>query len=164
MPEERNDGASGSASKDSCNPKELKDTEEVKAIITPEIKMMDNKAAGGEEEKPAYDTQAFKEKVGPCPLCEHFHYYESRKGKTKGQILVSAFLSLCPKYITADVDTRADELFLEGRSKLTSIMKACDQTAQAIPQIHHDIALQDRYGIRHKVRCIKVEHITEPQQ
>ena len=29
--------------------------------------------------------------------------------------------------------TLADELFLEGRSKLTSIMKACDRSAQAIP-------------------------------
>ena len=108
MPEKRNDGASASASKDSLNPKESKEIEEVKAKIDKlEAKVVDNKAAGGEKDESAHDTIAFKEKVGPCPLCEHFHYYESRKGKTKGQFLVSAFLSLCPKYIAADVDTRA---------------------------------------------------------
>ena len=98
---------SASAFKDYPNTKELEKTEEVKAKIMQETKMVDNKAAGGEKEKSAYDTQAFMEKVCPCPLCEHFHYYESNKAKTKGQIFVSAFLSLCPKYISADVDTRA---------------------------------------------------------
>ena len=57
----------------------------------------------------------------------------------------------------------ANELFLEGRSKLTSIMKACDQVAQAIPWIHNDILLQDWRGILHKLRCIEVLHITKQQ-
>ena len=108
MPEERNDDTSVSVSKDSHNSKESKEIEEVKAkIANLEAKVVNNKAAGGEKEKSAHDTQAFKEKVGTCPLCDDFYYYEWRKGKTKGQILMSAFLSLCPKYIAANVDTRS---------------------------------------------------------
>ena len=67
MPEERNDGMSSSASKDSLSPKESKEIEEVKAKIDKlEAKVVDNKAAGGEKEKSVHNTQVFKEKVGAC--------------------------------------------------------------------------------------------------
>ena len=96
-----------SASKDSPYPKELKKIKEMKAkLVKLEAKVVDDKAAGGEKEKSACNKQASKEKVGKCPVCDNFHYYESRRGKTQGQTLASAFLSGCPKYMTANVNAR----------------------------------------------------------
>ena len=40
----------------------------------------------------------------------------------------------------------ADELFLDGTPKLTSIFTAYEQSAQAVLWIYHDLSLQDQFG------------------
>ena len=40
----------------------------------------------------------------------------------------------------------ADSLFLEGKVKLTTVLKACDKVGQSVSRIHHEIDLVDRYG------------------
>ena len=57
----------------------------------------------------------------------------------------------------------ADSLFLEGKVKLTTVLKACDKVGQSVSHIHHEIDLEDRDGRKHKVKCIEVPFITEPQ-
>ena len=56
-----------------------------------------------------------------------------------------------------------DSLFLEGKVKLTTVLKACDKVGESILRIHHEIDLVDCYGKKHRVRCIEVPFITEPQ-
>ena len=57
----------------------------------------------------------------------------------------------------------ANVLFLKGKVKLTTVLKACDWAAQSESQIHHKVVLQDQHWVKHKVRCIKVPFITETQ-
>ena len=57
----------------------------------------------------------------------------------------------------------ADSLFLEGKVKLTTVLKACDKVGQSVSRIHHEIDLEDWDGRKHKVQCIEVPFITEPQ-
>ena len=56
----------------------------------------------------------------------------------------------------------ANALFLKGKVKLTTVLKACDRTTQSESRIHHEVILQDRHRVKHKVRCIKVPFITKP--
>ena len=44
-----------------------------------------------------------------------------------------------------------DSLFLEGKVKLTTVLKACDKVGQSVSRIHHEIDLEDRDG--RKIRC-----------
>ena len=58
----------------------------------------------------------------------------------------------------------ARALFLQGKVKLTTITRACERTGQTEPTIHHVLELTDRFGKKHKVRCMQVDYITEPQK
>ena len=101
-----NDGVS--TSKDSPISKDSKKIKEMKAKIAKlEAKVVDDKAALGEKKESVYNKKASEDKIGKCPVCDNFHYYESRRGSTKGQTLASAFLSACQKYMAANVDTRS---------------------------------------------------------
>merc|ERR1712240_901537 len=81
---------------------------EMKAKIAKlEAKVVDDKATGGDKKESVIDKKASDDKIGKCPVCDTFHYYESRRGSTKGQNLTSAFLSACPKYVVANVDARS---------------------------------------------------------
>ena len=68
--------------------------------------MADSKEAGGNKQRPAYASQAFIDRIGPCPLCQKLHFYKSKKSRSKGKLLVSTFLSLCPLYVSADVNIK----------------------------------------------------------
>ena len=57
----------------------------------------------------------------------------------------------------------ANALFLKGKVRLTTVLKACDRVGQSESRIHHDVILQDRHGVKHKIRCIEVPFITETQ-
>ena len=57
----------------------------------------------------------------------------------------------------------ADSLFLEGKVKLTTVLKACDKVGESVSRIHHEIDLVDCDGGKHRVRCIEVPSITESQ-
>ena len=57
----------------------------------------------------------------------------------------------------------ANALFLKGKVRLTTVLKACDRTTQAESCIHHEVILQDRQGTKHKIKCIKVPFINETQ-
>ena len=64
------------------------------------------------EEKPGankpYTTEASEEKVGKCLVCNEFHYFQAKKGKSAGLTLASSFLTGCPKYKEATVEGKAD--------------------------------------------------------
>ena len=76
MPDKMNDGAF--TSKDSPNSKDSKKIKKMKAKMTKlKAKMVDDKAGGGEKEKSVYDKKASEDKIGKCPICDSFHYYES---------------------------------------------------------------------------------------
>ena len=57
----------------------------------------------------------------------------------------------------------ASVLYLEGKVKLTTVLKACDKVGQAISHIHHEVDLKDRQGKKYRVNCIKVPFITKIQ-
>ena len=57
----------------------------------------------------------------------------------------------------------ANSLFLQGKKKLTNVIKACEKSGKPQTMIHHDIELVDQYGTKHKVHCIEVDHITDIQ-
>ena len=38
----------------------------------------------------------------------------------------------------------ANALYLEGKVKLTTVLKACDKVGQAVSHIHHEIDLEDQ--------------------
>ena len=57
-----------------------------------------------------------------------------------------------------------NSLYLKGKVKLTTVTKACEKTGETEARIHHEVELVDRYGVKHKVRCIKVNFITDPQE
>ena len=57
----------------------------------------------------------------------------------------------------------ADALYLEGKVKLTTVLKACDKVGQAVSHIHHEVDLEDCNGRKHRVKCIEVPFITEVQ-
>ena len=54
-------------------------------------------------------------------------------------------------------------LNLEGKPKITTVTKACETQGQTQIKIHHIIELTDRMGMKHRVRCIEVDFIIEPQ-
>ena len=49
-----------------------------------EAKVVNGKAAGNDKKETVYNKKASKDKVGKCLVCDTFHYYESRRGSTKG--------------------------------------------------------------------------------
>merc|ERR1711873_258324 len=55
----------------------------------------------------------------------------------------------------------ANALYLEGKVKLTTVLKACDKVSQAISHIHHEVELEDRQGKKYMINCIEVLFITE---
>ena len=60
--------------------------------------------------------------------------------------------------------TLVNSLFMKGKVKLTSVVKACERFGESQPMIHHDLELKDRYGKKHVINCIEVEYITKPQE
>ena len=91
--------------KESKDPKKTKETKAKVAKI--EAKVTDAKATRNDKKETVYDKKASEEKIGKCPSCNIFHYYQSRRGSTKGESLASAFLTACPKYTNAAVKARA---------------------------------------------------------
>ena len=58
----------------------------------------------------------------------------------------------------------ANSLYLKGKIRLTTVTRACERTGETEGKIHHTIELKDREGNKHKVKCMEVGFITEPQQ
>ena len=54
----------------------------------------------------------------------------------------------------------ANALYLEGKVKLTTVLKACDKVGQALSHIHHEVDLEDCQGKKYRVNCIEVPFIT----
>ena len=52
---------------------------------------------------------------------------------------------------------------MKGKVKLTTVTKACEKDGETQPMIHHNLELKDRYGEKHRINCIQVDYITEPQ-
>ena len=57
----------------------------------------------------------------------------------------------------------ANALYLQGKVKLTTVLKACDKVSQAVSHVHHEVELEDRQGKKYKINCIEVPFITEIQ-
>ena len=55
----------------------------------------------------------------------------------------------------------ANALYLKGKVRRTTVLKACDKDMQAEFRIHHEVILQDRQGKKYKIKCIEVPFITE---
>ena len=88
--------------------KDPKKTKETKAKVAKIVaKVTDEKATKNDKKETVYDKKASEEKIGKCPSCNIFHYYQSRRGSTKGESLASAFLTACLKYTNAAVEARA---------------------------------------------------------
>ena len=88
--------------------KDPRKTQETKAKVAKiKAKVTDAKAARNDKKETVYDKKASKERIGKCPSCNIFHYYQSRRGSSKGESLASAFLTACPKYTNATVEARA---------------------------------------------------------
>ena len=56
-----------------------------------------------------------------------------------------------------------NSLYMKGKVKLTTVMKACEKDGETQPMIHHNLKLKDRYGKKHRINCIQVDYITERQ-
>ena len=54
-------------------------------------------------------------------------------------------------------------LYLEGKVKLTTVLKACDKVSQAVSHIHHEVELKDHQGKKYRINCIEVPFITKIQ-
>ena len=54
-------------------------------------------------------------------------------------------------------------LYLTGKKRLTTVSKACDREGKTQARTHHQVELVDRFGKKHKIHCIEVPFITEPQ-
>ena len=66
---------------------------------------------------------------------------------------------------TSAISTKlAHALYLQGKVKLTTLTRACERTGQTEPTIHHVIELTDRSGVKHRVRCMEVDYVTDPQE
>ena len=57
----------------------------------------------------------------------------------------------------------ANALYLQGKVKLTTVLKACDKVSQAISHVHHEVKLEDHQGKKYRINCIEVPFITEIQ-
>ena len=58
--------------------------------------------------KQPYTKELLEERVGKCPVCNVFHYFEARKRRAAGLTLASSFLTGCPKHMEANVEGKAD--------------------------------------------------------
>ena len=59
--------------------------------------------------------------------------------------------------------TLANALYLQGKVKLTTVLKACNKVSQAVSHIHHEVELEDHQGKKYRINCIKVPFITKIQ-
>ena len=50
----------------------------------------------------------------------------------------------------------AYSLFLEGKVKLTTVLKACDKVGQSVSCIHHKIDLEDWDGTKNKCNVLRL--------
>ena len=57
----------------------------------------------------------------------------------------------------------ANALHLKGEPRPTKVTKACDKVGETELRIHHEVELTDRMGGKHKVHCVEVNFITNPQ-
>ena len=93
--------------KQSLTKQELKQVKELKAKLAKFEAKTNDKPPDKPDEKPTYTKQVSEERMGKCPVCDLYHYYISKRGKTKDQSLASSFLTGCPKYMAANVDSRS---------------------------------------------------------
>ena len=100
------------ASKDLPNKQDLKKIRDLKAKLA-KIKA---KTDVNPTAKPSYNKELLEERVGKCPVCNVFHYFEARKGRAAGLTLASSFLTGYPKYMETNV---------EGRANIIVSKKAC---------------------------------------
>ena len=76
---------------------EQKQVDELKAKLAKIEARTTKKLSEKSDDEPAYTKEISDEKMGKCPLCNIYHYYVSKRGKTKDLTLTSTFLSGCPK-------------------------------------------------------------------
>merc|ERR1712112_163800 len=98
---------------DKSDSKQLKELEakiakfEAKTDAKTEAKTGDKTGDKPGADKP-YDKEASEAKGGKGVVCDEYHYYLAKKGKSAGLTLASSFLTGCPKYKEATVDEKAE--------------------------------------------------------
>ena len=101
--------------------------------------------------------------MGKCPVCSVYHYYTSKKGKTNGRELATAFFTSCPKHKDANIDEKSDYILnnkacakcTDWRHERTACPKKWEKPCKDCKANHHT----SLHGSKHvKIMAYKVNH------